>query len=117
MRRLPHESRRLAAAKARLDRLRLYPRPVSLRRVRVFVSASFFRVPGLRRYRGYALWRTIVVRSADAPEDLLTHELCHVWQAQHRPLAQLWAWLRYPYRANPFEREARAAVASTRETN
>jgi hypothetical protein len=117
MRRLPDERRRLTAAKARLDRLSLYPRPVSLRRVRVFVSPTFFRVPGFRRYRGYALWRTIVVRGADASEDLLTHELCHVWQAQHRPLAQLWAWLRYPYRANPFEREARAAVESTRSAS
>ena len=85
--------------------------------MRVFVAPWFFRVPGLQRYRGYALWRTIFVRSDDASEDLLTHELCHVWQAQHRPLAQLWAWLRYPYRANPFEREARAAVVSTRPTS
>jgi hypothetical protein len=117
MRRLPDERRRLAAAKARLDRLALYPEPVSLRRVRVLVWPFFFRLPGFRRYRGYALWRTIVVRSADASEDLLTHELCHVWQAQHRPLAQLWAWVRYPYRENPFEREARAAVASTRSAS
>jgi hypothetical protein len=114
MRRLPDEPRRLAAAKARLDRLELYPQPVSLRRVRVLVWPAYFRLPGFRRYHGYALWRTIVVRSANASDDLLTHELCHVWQAQHRPVAQVWALLRYPYRANPFEREARAAVASTR---
>jgi hypothetical protein len=117
MRRLPDEGRRLAAAKARLDRLALYPEPVSLRRVRVLVWPPFFRLPGMGRYNGYALWRTIVVRSASASEDLLTHELCHVWQAQHRRLAQLWAWFRYPYRANPFEREARAAVVSTRPTS
>lgn len=117
MRRLPDERGRLAAAKARLDRLALYPRPVSLRGVRVLVWPSFFRVPRLGRYRGYALRRTIVVRSPDASEDLLTHELCHVWQGQHRPLAQLWAWLRYDYRVNPFEREARAAVESTRSTS
>jgi hypothetical protein len=117
MRRLPDERRRLAAAKARLDRLALYPEPVSLRRVRVLVWPFFFRLPSLRRYHGYALWRTILVRSADASEDLLTHELCHVWQAQHRRLAQLWAWVRYPYRENPFEREARAAVASTRSAS
>jgi hypothetical protein len=117
VRRLSHERERLARAKARLDLLHLYPRRVDLARVRVFVAPSFFRVPGLRRYRGYALWRTIVVRSDDASDDLLTHELCHVWQAQHRPLAQLCAWLRYPYRENPFEREARAAVVSTRPTS
>jgi hypothetical protein len=117
VRRLSRERERLARAKARLDRLELYRRPVDVVRVRVFVAPWFFRVPGLRRYRGYALWRTIVVRSDDASDDLLTHELCHVWQAQHRPLAQLWAWLRYPYRENPFEREARAAVVSTRPTS
>jgi hypothetical protein len=114
MRRLPNERARLERAKERLDGLSLYRTPVSLRRVRVYVSPFFFRLPGLRRYRGYALWRTIVVRDAQISDDLVTHELCHVWQAQRRPLAQLWAWLRYPYRQNPFEREARAAVESTR---
>jgi Domain of unknown function (DUF4157) len=72
----------------------------------------------LRRYRGYALWRTIVLRQAPtegASDDLLTHELCHVWQMQHRPWEALWAWLRYRYRENPFELEARNAVAATRE--
>jgi hypothetical protein len=115
VRRLPGEHARLLQAKSRLDRLGLYPQPVSLDRVRVFVAPSFFRVPGFRRYRGYAFWRTIVVRDETASDDLLTHELCHVWQAQHHPLAQLYAWARYPYRRNPFEREARAAVEATRE--
>lgn len=114
MHRLPDERARLEAAKARLDPLALYERPVSLRCVRVLVAPAVFRLPGMRRYRGYALWRTILVRDADASADLLTHELCHVWQAQRRPLAQLWAWLRHPYRENPFEREARAAVEASR---
>jgi hypothetical protein len=114
VRRLPRERERLARAKARLDRLGLYPEPVDVDRVRVLVSPALFRVPGFRRYRGYAFWRTIIVRDDDASDDLLTHELCHVWQAQQRPLAQLVAWVRYPYRENPFEREARAAVESTR---
>ena len=117
MRRLPDERARLESAKARLDRLDLYPGPVRVDGVRVFASRAFFRVPGMRRYRGYALWRTIVVRDADASDDLLTHELCHVWQAQHRRLAQIAAWARYPYRQNPFEREARAAVESTRPSS
>ena len=116
VRRLPHERERLARAKARLDTLSLYGRPVSLRRVRVLVAPEVFRIPGLRRYHGYALWRTILVASPDASDDLITHELCHVWQAQRRPLAQLWSWARYPYRQNPFEREARAAVDATRAT-
>ena len=84
------------------------------RRVHAWVRPELFRVPGFRRYHGYALWRTIVVESTEASDDLLTHELCHVWQAQRRPLTQLWAWLRYRYRENPFEREARAAVDATR---
>ncbi len=118
MRRLADERAQLARAKRRLDRLELYPEPVSLRGVRVLVAPALFRLPGLRRYRGYALWRTILVRSDDASEDLLTHELCHVWQAQQRPFAQLWAWARFPYRQNPFEREARAAVeASCRQAD
>jgi hypothetical protein len=117
VRRLPGEHARLARAKARLDRLNLYPRPVSLDGVRVVVSRAFFRVPGFRRYRGYAFWHTIVVRDAVASDDLLTHELCHIWQAQQRPLAQLLAWVRYPYRQNPFEREARAAVEATRSAS
>jgi hypothetical protein len=114
MRRLPDETARLAAAKARLDRLPLYDRPVSLGRVRVLVAPEAFRLPGMRRYRGYALWRTILVRDEAASDDLLTHELCHVWQAQRRPFSQLWAWVRYRYRENPFEREARAAVEASR---
>ena len=114
MRRLPNERERLERAKARLDRLDLYRRPVSLRGVRALVAPELFRVPGFRRYHGYAFWRTILVKSAEASDDLLTHELCHVWQAQRRPLAQLWAWFRYPYRQNPFEREARSAVEATR---
>ena len=47
-------------------------------------------------------------------EDLLVHELCHIWQMQHRPLAAVLAWLRYRYEDNPFEEEARRAVAATR---
>ncbi|HZB22577.1 MAG TPA: hypothetical protein VE444_01905 [Gaiellaceae bacterium] len=117
MRRLPDERARLERAKTRLDRLELYRHPVRIGGVRVFVSRAFFRLPGMRGYRGYALWRTIVVRDADASDDLLTHELCHVWQAQHRRLAQIAAWARYPYRQNPFEREARAAVESTRPSS
>lgn len=115
MRRLPNERERLAQAKARLDRLDLYDLSVSLARVRVLVEPRLFRVPGFRRYHGYSFWRTIVVRDESASSDLLTHELCHVWQAQQRPLAQLWAWARHSYRANPFEREARAAVEATRQ--
>jgi hypothetical protein len=114
MRRLPNERERLAGAKARLDRLDLYPRPVSLHGVRAWVAPELFRVPGFRRYHGYAFWRTIVVRDENASSDLLTHELCHVWQGQHRPFDVAWKWLTTRYRSNPYEIEARRAVAETR---
>lgn len=107
---------RLVRAKRRLDRLDLYPRPVRLERVRMRVAPWFFRVPGFRRYHGYALWRTILLRRPDASEDLVTHELCHLWQMQHQPLRVLWAFLTTRYHENPYELEARRAVAATRPT-
>jgi hypothetical protein len=105
---------RLARAKARLDTLSFYPRPVRLERVRLLVAPWFFRLPGLRRYHGYALVRTILLRRADASEDLVTHELCHVWQMQHRPVHAVFTYLTTRYRNNPYEREARRAVDLTR---
>ena len=104
----------LERAKARLDRLDLYPEPVRLDRVRVRVAPWFFRLPGFGRYQGYALWRMILLKHADPSEDLLVHELCHIWQMQHRPFRAMLAWLRHPYRENPYEQEARRAVELTR---
>jgi hypothetical protein len=105
---------RLARAKARLDTLDLYPRPVRVERVRVLVAPWLFRLPFLRRYHGYALVRTILVRRRDASDDLVTHELCHVWQMQHRPVHVVWTYLTTRYRRNPYELEARRAVELTR---
>ena len=82
--------------------------------VRVFVAPWFFRLPKLRRYHGYALWRTILLRRAGASDDLLTHELCHIWQMQHRPLRVIATYLTTRYRENPYELEARRAVAATK---
>ena len=72
----------LARAKARLDRLDLYPRPVSVRSVRIWVVPWLFRLPWFRRFDGYAVHGTILLRSRALLEvdDLVTHELCHVWQ-------------------------------------
>jgi hypothetical protein len=112
---LPDFRGRLARAKARLDRLDYYPTPVDVSRVRVLVTPWFFRIPGLRRYSGYAFWRTILVARADVSDDLLTHELCHVWQGQHRRWHALWTWATTRYAANPYEHEARRAVAETRD--
>ena len=83
-------------------------------RVRIVVAPWFFRLPGLRRYHGYALFRTILLRRAGASDDLVTHELCHLWQVQHRPLHMLVTYLTTPYRENPYELEARRAVELTR---
>ncbi len=104
----------LARAKERLDRLDYYPSPVRADRVRVVVTPWFFRIPGFRRYTGYALWRTILVRRTDVSDDLITHELCHVWQSEHRPLHTSFKLLTTRYRDNPYEQEARRAVAETR---
>jgi hypothetical protein len=107
----------LGRAKARLDRLDLYPRPVGLGGVRIVVLPWLFRLPRMRRYDGYALPRTILLRhppGKGASDDLVTHELCHIWQMQHHPLRLFRAWLTAPYEENPFELEARAAAAGTR---
>jgi hypothetical protein len=115
---LANEDRRglLAAAKSRLDPLDLYPRPVSLARVRVLVWPFAFRLPWLRRFDGYAAWQTILLRRPPVPEDvdLVCHELCHVWQMQHRPLRMPLSYLRTGYSANPYEAEARRAVEASR---
>ena len=51
-------------------------------------SPWLFRLPWFRRFDGYAAHWTILLRSRAllADDDLVTHELCHVWQMQHHPL-------------------------------
>jgi len=106
----------LARAKERLDRLDLYPRPVSVRSVRIVIVPQLFRLPWFRRFDGYALHGTILLRSpaflADA--DLVTHELCHVWQLQHHPLRMPLSYVRRGYAGSPYEREAARATEQTR---
>jgi hypothetical protein len=51
---------------------------------------------------------------AEAGDDLVTHELCHVWQMQHHPLAMPLSYLYRGYRDNPNEIEARRAAEVTR---
>jgi hypothetical protein len=101
----------LERAKVRLDRLDLYPRPVSLRGVRIRVVPWLFRLPWFRRFDGYALHWTILLRSREllTDDDLVVHELCHVWQMQHRPLRMPLSYVLYGYVDNPYEREAGAA--------
>ncbi len=110
MTRAPHEH--LVHGKARLDRLTLYPTPVRIDRVRVIVWPALFRLPFLRRFDGYATWRVIFMRRpCKERDDLLVHELCHVWQMQHHPVRMPLSYLRYGYRRNPFEREATGVIA------
>jgi hypothetical protein len=110
----PAHAAALERAKARLDTLDLYPRPVRLDRVHMYVAPWFFRLPGLRRFHGYALVRTILLRRPDASDNLITHELCHLWQMQHRPVHVVFTYLTTRYARNPYEVEARAAVERTR---
>jgi hypothetical protein len=112
----------LRRAKARLDRLVLYSEPVDIDGVRIVVVPWLFAVPGFRRFRGYATRHLVLLKGPGVDEDLVVHELCHVWQLQHRALR---VWLSYArpstfardrsgYRANRYEVEARYAVESTR---
>ena len=75
-----------------------------------------FALPWFRRFDGYAAWSTIFLRCRPtrAHDDLVCHELCHVWQMQHHPLGMPLSYLRSGYARNPFEAEARRAVESTR---
>jgi hypothetical protein len=84
--------------------------------VRIFTVPLLFRLPWFRRFDGYAAWGTILLRRPPelAGDDLITHELCHVWQMQHRPLAMPLSYLRTRYARNPYELEAREAVETTR---
>ena len=73
-----------------------------------------FRLPWFRRFDGYAAWNTILLRRpvAEAGDDLIVHELCHVWQMQHHPIAMPFSYLWQGYGDNPNEVEARAAAAA-----
>jgi hypothetical protein len=104
----------LARAKARLDPLELYARPVRIDHVRVLSAGWLFRLPWFRRFDGYAMWNLILLRSRDlgADDDLICHELCHVWQMQHQPLRMPLSYLRLGYARNPYEEEARRAASA-----
>ena len=108
----------------RIEPLKLYPRPIDVSRVRIIVAPWLFTVPWFRRFDGYTIWSTILLRDRalvlDA--DLLAHELVHVWQGQHE-WVRLWASYVRPktfwgdrsgYWTNRYELEARDAVHQTR---
>lgn len=114
--RSPEERAAIRRAKERLDRLSLYPVAVRTGRVRILHTAWLFRIPGFRRFRGYEVGPLILTKRPlrDVSDDLVVHELCHVWQSQHRGLRMWLSYLYRGYRMNPYEIEAREAVRDTR---
>jgi hypothetical protein len=62
------------------------------------------------------MWGLVLLRRPlhEVSDDLIVHEVCHVWQMQHRPLAMPLSYLREGYAANRYEVEAREAVELTR---
>jgi hypothetical protein len=107
----------LERARVRLDGLDFYPRPVRIARVRAAACPLLFRLPWFARFDGYATHRLILLRhpvSAGEQDDLITHELCHVWQMQHHPLRMPLSYLWQGYDRNPYELEARRAAELTR---
>ena len=77
-----------------------------------------FRIPGFRRFHGYEIGPLILTRRPLelVHDDLVVHELTHVWQSQHRPIRMWLSYLWQGYRANEHEIEAREAVRRTRTT-
>jgi hypothetical protein len=114
----PAERAVIARAKRRLDRLSLYPHPVDVRRVRVLQTPWLFALPWFRRFDGYEAGPLIFLRHSlgETSEDLIVHELCHVWQSQHRMIRMALSYVWEGYQHNRHEIEARYATAATRET-
>ena len=106
----------ITAAKARLDRLRLYPAPVDVRHVRILHVPRLFALPWFRRFDGYEAGPLILLRHPleATSEELVVHELCHVWQSQHRLVRLALSYLWEGYRDNRHEVEARYATEATR---
>jgi len=113
-----HRERRavLDRAAERLRRLDWYERPVRTGHVRILVTPWLFSLPWFRAFDGYSTHFLLLFRNERAArnDDLVTHELCHVWQMQHRPFRIPLSFLYYGYDRNPYELEARRAVVATR---
>lgn len=106
----------LHRSKDRLDLLKLYPDPVNITKVRIKVTPWLFEnVFPFTSFDGYALRRTLLFRSMDhfLDEDLLTHELCHIWQQQHHPIRMPLSYWIVGYEKNPYELEANRAVLAS----
>ena len=102
----------LARAGARLERAALYDEPLRLDRVRILHVPWLFRLPWFRRFAGYNMGHLILIARplSDVSDDLVTHELCHVWQDQDHRLRMWLSYLVKGYAQNPHEVEARRAA-------
>ena len=72
------------------------------------VAPWFFRLPGCAATTATRSCARSCSAARDASDDLVTHELCHVWQIQHRPVHVVLTYLTTRYRRNPYELEAGA---------
>ena len=80
----------------------------------VVASAPWlFGLPWFRRFDGYTMWNLILLRSSGLldNDELVCHELCHVWQMQHHPVRMPLSYLRFGYANNPYEEQARCAAS------
>jgi hypothetical protein len=108
----------LVRAKARLDSLALYERPVRIDRVLILSTPWVFGLPWFRRFDGYTMWNLILLRTPGLldNDELVCHELCHVWQMQHHPVRMPLSYLRFGYANNPYEEQARSAASGATTT-
>ncbi len=106
-----------AACAGQVRALELYPRPLRMRHVRILHAPWLFRLPGMRRFHGYECGPLILLKRplAQVSNDLVVHELCHVWQDQHRRAFMWLSYLWQGYADNEHEVEARYAAAATRD--
>ena len=112
LRRSPAELAALRRAKAVLDGLDFYPRPVRIDRVRILHVPWLFRAPWFRRFHGYEMGPLILLKQPldETADELIVHELCHVWQDQDHRLRMWLSYVAQGYAENPHEVEARAAA-------
>jgi hypothetical protein len=112
----PAELAAIERAAQRLAPLALYPRPLDTGRVRILNPGWLFSLPWFKRFHGYNMGHLILLKRplAEVSDDLVTHELTHVWQDQDHRLRMWTSYLSKGYANNPHEVEARGAVLRTR---